>query len=114
VPSNFPTHSQAPVSDTEIGPCQFNKNLILVIAVLLAGCSDESNLDAPKKFFARNKIGSSPDYAVMKSGMLTPGGNDHVITVHGYSDDLAVCLITVKALKEDAPNAEFNCVPLNH
>ena len=70
--------------------------------------SGHSLADEVRDFFAENKIGNSPDFAIMQN-------DGHVVTVHGYHDnDLAMCLKIVKALKEDAPLAEFTCVPLNH
>ena len=36
------------------------------IVVLLSSCEQESNLGAPRKFFSKNMIGGSADYAVIK------------------------------------------------
>lgn len=88
-----------------------------VMSGLLVGCSDNSNLDAPQKFFQNNKIGSSPDYAVIKWN--NPA--DHAVTVHGFMDDLKSCLIIADALNKDAcseTNGQnclkpFSCQPLN-
>lgn len=85
---------------------------------VLAGCEPKSNLDAPREFFSKHKIGSSADYAVIKWG----NPDDHVVTVHGFMDDLKSCLLIVEALNKDACNETsgnnclnpFSCQPLNH
>ena len=87
------------------------------IMALLAGCEQESNLDAPRKFFSKNKIGGSADYAVIKWN----NPDDHVATVHGFMDDMKSCLIFAEALNKDACNETggqgclnpFSCQPLN-
>jgi hypothetical protein len=93
--------------------------LILVAGVLvLAGCDSKSNLEAPRKFFSKNKIGNSPDYAIIKWN----NPDDHVVTVHGFIDDLKGCLLIAEALNKDACKETggynclnpFSCQPLNH
>lgn len=85
------------------------KNLaLLFLAVLtLASCQRSSNFDTPREFFEKNKIGSSPDYSVMKNG------NDHVISVHGFVDDLTTCQ-EISAMLNKTPKGVYSCVPLNH
>lgn len=88
---------------------------LFLVALCLVGCGKD-NLDAPKEFFESNKIGSSPDFGVMKFG------TDHVISVHGFADDLAVCQQVARALNTDACKElggrgcldPFSCRPLNH
>lgn len=82
--------------------------LCTVIAAVLGGCKEDSNLDAPRKFFEKNKIGSSTDYAVLKWN----NPDDHVVTVHGFIDDLKSCLIIVDALNKDAcsETGGLNCL----
>lgn len=80
----------------------------------VAGCQKD-NLDAPREFFNNHKTGSSPDYAIMKFG------NDHVITVHGFMDDLATCQEIVTAINLNACKETdgqgclnpYSCTPLN-
>jgi len=89
-----------------------------VLAVLLSGCEQESNLEGPKKFFSKNKIGSSPDYAVIKWN----NPDDHVATIHGFMDDMKSCQIFANALNRDACSETggqnclnpFSCQPLNN
>ena len=81
----------------------------------LVGCQKD-NLDAPREFFSDHKIGSSPDYGVMKFG------NDYVITVHGFMDDLVTCQEIVTAMNFNACKETdgqgclhpYSCTPLNH
>lgn len=98
-------------------------NRLFVIALLgtflsLAGCKEKIGLDAPRKFFSKNKIGASPDYAIIKWG----DPEDHVATVHGFMDDMKSCMIMAEALNKDACSETdgqnclnpFSCQPLNH
>lgn len=81
--------------------------IVLLAVLALVGCQRASNLDAPREFFAKNKIGSSADYGVMKDG------NDHVITVHGFIDDQTNCL-EIAAMLNKKGQGLYSCVPLNH
>ena len=89
----------------------------LTIVLVLAACQQTSNLDLSRKFFTKNKIGISVDYAVIKWN----NPNDHVATVHGFTDDLKSCLIFADALNKDACSETggtnclnpFSCQPLN-
>jgi hypothetical protein len=91
---------------------------LILIASSLAGCEQGPSLDAPYKFFSKNKIGGSPDYAVIK----WDDPNDHVATVHGFMDDMKSCIIFADALNKDACSETggenclnpFSCKPLNH
>ena len=45
-------------------------------------------------------------------------GTDHLITIHGYADDLSVCMQLIEPYNKDPslstlPGA-YSCVPLNH
>jgi len=88
----------------------------LLHAIVIAGaawalfaCDQSRGLDAPRKFFSDNKIGKSPDYGIFKGF----GEDDHVVTVHGFMDDLEVCMKLAEKLNEEEPGA-YRCVPLNH
>jgi len=91
--------------------------LVLGISAL-AGCDQKPGLDAPRKFFSKNKIGSSPDYTVVKWN----DPEDHVATVHGFMDDMKSCSIVADALNKDACSETggenclnpFSCQLLNH
>ena len=89
--------------------------LWILFITSLVGCQKD-NFDAPREFFSNHRIGSSPDYGVMKFG------NDHVITVHGFMDDLVTCQEIVAAMNFNAckeTNGQeclnpYTCTPLNH
>jgi len=88
--------------------------LVLLLPLLLASCDSrprEINQEALKQFFAKHRVGSSPDYAIMKNG------TDYLATVHGYIDDRSVCLQLIKPYNKNPalsvlPGA-YTCVPLN-
>lgn len=75
-------------------------SIVSLAIVALVGCSKDpySNLDAPKQFFSKHKIGSSPDFGIIKFG----NPEDHVVTVHGFSDDGASCREIADALNTNA------------
>lgn len=88
--------------------------IMLIMFVSLPGCESKQKVvgqEAVKDFFAKNRIGSSPDYAVMKNG------TDHLLTIHGYGDDLDVCLRLIEPYNRDSSLSiipgSFTCVPLN-
>jgi hypothetical protein len=74
--------------------------LLCLLLVGIASCARDQygNLNSPRRFFERSQIGSSPDYGVVKFG----NPEDHVITVHGFSDDYASCKEIVDALNTNA------------
>lgn len=88
--------------------------ITLAVFVLVTGCESKQKIvgqEAVKEFFAKHRVGSSPDYAVMKNG------TDHLLTIHGYSDDLDVCLRLIEPYNRDPSLSiipgSFTCVPLN-
>lgn len=88
--------------------------IALFVILLLSGCESgqkEVGQEAVKDFFAKNRVGSSPDYAVMKNG------TDHLITIHGYANDLDVCQRLIEPYNRDpslsAVPGSYTCVPLN-
>jgi hypothetical protein len=93
------------------------KKLLFLLATFLVGCSEKDNLDAPRKFFKNNIIGSDRDYGIVKFN----NPENHVITVHGFVDDYAECKkisdhLNVDACKElDGKNClnPYSCIPLN-
>lgn len=86
----------------------------LIVFVIFIACESGPKVveqEAVKEFFAKNRVGSSPDYAVMKNG------TDHLITIHGYSNDLDVCLRLIEPYNRDPSLStipgSYTCVPLN-
>ena len=83
--------------------------LVVVVAACGTRTSDQEDV---RRFFSEHKIGRSPDYAVMKNG------TDHLATIHGYADDLSVCMEIIEPYNKDASLSTlagtYSCVPLNH
>ena len=67
-----------------------------------------------QKFFSKNKVGNSPDYAFVKNGIA---GQDHLITIHGYADDKSVCEALAKEYNGDESLStlpgKYQCIQLN-
>ena len=87
--------------------------LACLFAVSAAACSDKpATQEDLKAYFSKHKIGTSPDYAIMKNG------DDYLATIHGYLDDQAVCMSLIKPMNEDPSLSvmpgTYSCVPLNH
>lgn len=86
--------------------------MLVVVSTLLCGCGvREVDQRDVQRYFSTHRVGSSPDYAIMKNG------TDHLITIHGYSDDRAVCLQIIEPYNKDSSLSVFpgtySCVPLN-
>ncbi|MGH9340478.1 MAG: hypothetical protein ACRD1R_13030 [Acidobacteriota bacterium] len=85
----------------------------IVLAATVGGCGVQKADQADvQRFFSTHKVGSSPDYAVMKNG------TDHLTTIHGYMDDLATCMQLIEPYNKDSSLSTlpgtYSCVPLNH
>jgi hypothetical protein len=74
--------------------------LCTISAIVLNGCSKDpfESLDAPREFFAKHTIGTSPDFGIIKWG----DPSDHVITVHGFTDDASSCSEVAHSLNTNA------------
>ena len=94
--------------------------VLALLTLIAASCSRDSayqTLDAPKKFFAENKVGTSPDYGIIKF----KDQSDHVVSVHGFTDDQASCNEIAEALNTNACKETggrdclnpYSCIPLN-
>jgi len=88
--------------------------IVLLVLVSLTSCEMGQKVvgqETVKEFFAKNRVGSSPDYAVMKNG------TDHLLTIHGYSNDMDVCLRLIEPYNRDSSLStipgSYTCVPLN-
>jgi len=76
-------------------------SLLLSVSTLAADSKDV------KEFFGKNKIGNGADFGVFKNG------TDYILTVHGFDNDLDVCLEIVAMLNKKQPKT-YSCKPLNH
>jgi hypothetical protein len=88
--------------------------ILFTIGIMLVGCESGTKTveqDAVKEFFFKNRVGSSPDYAVMKNG------TDHLLTVHGFVNDLDVCMKLIEPYNNNPSLStlpgSYTCVPLN-
>lgn len=93
------------------------RNNIIVFSFLAAitfGGSHAADQDDVKNFFAGNKVGNSPDYAFVKNGIAGP---DHLLTIHGYANDKAVCEKLAKEYNGDSSlsviQGTYQCIQLN-
>ena len=64
-----------------------------------------------KEYFSKHRVGSSPDYAVVKNG------DDYLFTIHSYRDDKATCEEVIKPYNDDPKlsivKGSYECVRLN-
>jgi hypothetical protein len=88
--------------------------IVLLFAFLpLSACDQQKEVDqeAVRKFFAKNRVGPSPDYAIMKNG------TDHLATIHGYMNDRETCLQLIEPYNKNPSLSllpgTYTCVALN-
>ena len=98
-----------------------HRNVFMLVAMAsIVSCTPSesySSLDAPKKLFAQQKVGTSADFGIIK--FKNP--NDHVVSVHGFADDESSCKEIVDALNTNACKDSgglqcvkpYSCIPLN-
>jgi hypothetical protein len=90
----------------------FCAGLLVVTASLSACAKHAATQEDVREFFATHKIGSSPDYAVVKNG------TDYLAVIHGMDDDLSACMDLIKPYNENPSLSTlpgtYSCVPLNH
>jgi hypothetical protein len=60
-----------------------------------------------------DKVDKAPQYEIVKRSLVNPSEEDSVVTVHGFTDNLAVCLKLAARLNEEGPGG-FRCVPLKY
>ena len=88
--------------------------MIVITALFSFSCQQspkEVDQVSVKEFFSKHRVGQSPDYAVIKNG------KDHLLTIHGYANDLDVCLRLIEPYNRDSSLSvtpgSYECVPLN-
>ena len=69
--------------------------LAAAVAVLISGCAGDKPCST---VLGHQQIGSSPDYAVVKWDNV----EDHVVTVHGFTDDMTACADIAAAMNYSA------------
>lgn len=80
---------------------------LLIISLFLSTNAFSANSDDLKEYFDKNKIGKGADYGVFKNG------DDYIISVHGFYDDLENCLEIIAMLNAKQPDT-YSCKPLNN
>ena len=92
----------------------FNSSLLALSAICLSFPVVAADQEDVQKFFKKNKVGNSPDYAFVKNGIAGP---DHLLTIHGYANDKAVCETLAKEYNGDPSlsvvQGVYQCIPLN-
>jgi hypothetical protein len=80
----------------------------------LVGCENrtkEVSQTDVKGYFSHHRVGSSPDYAVMKNG------SDYLATIHGFMDDQSVCTELIEKYNRNVSLSvlpgRYTCVQLN-
>ena len=81
--------------------------LIIVLNIFLSASVQAAESKDVKEVFDKNKIGQGADYGIFKNN------TDYIITVHGFDNDLDVCLEIVAMLNQERPST-YTCKPLNH
>jgi len=93
---------------------KFHSSLLVVSAVLLSLPITAADQEDVQKFFSKNKVGSSPDYALVKNGIA---GSDHLLTIHSYLNDKSVCEKLAREYNDDPSLSvlpgTYQCIPLN-
>jgi len=87
-----------------------------LLAILISSCneipSSVGDHEDVARFFGNHKCGESPDYAIEMQSTVEPTQWDHVITVHGFTDDFDACEKLVDHLNRTA-TGNYRAVPLN-
>jgi hypothetical protein len=86
------------------------RRIVSAIAALLvlSGCGEYTAAE----YFSDHKEGGA-DYGLYKRGSFYTNELYHVASVHGFVDDLPVCMQIAEMLNETEPGM-FSCQPLNH
>lgn len=86
--------------------------VIVAIALMLSACGDtpQNQVGRLEWFLSWNKIGSSRDYLLVKSGLA---GRDPVAVVFGFMDDGAFCNEVAQMYMQRYPSDRYYCEPVN-
>ena len=93
---------------------RISSGMVLIVVSALMGCDSgptQITQDDLKAYFAKHRVGSSADYAIVKNG------TDYLATVHGYMDDGSVCEQLIAPYNKNPALSvlpgTYSCVPLN-
>ena len=92
--------------------------LSLLIFFLLSACNQTTSNDPKqitqeelREFFSKNRVGRSPDYAIVKNG------DDYLLTIHSYWDDYEACMEIIQPYNKNPElsvmKGNYSCVKLN-
>lgn len=83
-----------------------------VTALALSGCGDSHDRQVGRLewFLSWNKVGSSRDHLLVKSGFA---GRDPVAVVFGFMDDGAFCNEVAQMYMQRYPSDRYYCEPVN-
>ena len=85
--------------------------LIMFTSFIVGSMAKEITNEEMVKFFKNNRVGDSPDYAVVKNG------NDVLMVITGMMDDKAVCEDMIRPYNEDPSLSDipgqYACVKVN-
>jgi hypothetical protein len=86
---------------------------VLTLVVGLAGCTDTYDDQANKlyRFVEKNKIGSAPDYYLVKSSGF--GGPERVALMYAMTDDYTFCNEIADFYMEKYPASRYSCEKAN-
>ena len=89
--------------------------LTLLSATMLQGCeffTRERDDKEVIKFFEKGRVGSSPDFGLMKQSIFDPGRWDLIAVFHGSVADYENCQDAAHALMAKA-GGQYTCKQLN-
>jgi len=88
--------------------------LLSAMLIFIGSFANAANEKDVQKFFSKNKVGNSPDFAFVKNGIAGP---DHLMTIHGYANDRAVCEALAREYNGDSSLSTlpgiYQCIQLN-
>ena len=88
--------------------------LLSAMFIFIGSFANAANEKDVQKFFSKNKVGISPDYAFVKNGIAGP---DHLITIHGFANDRLVCEALAREYNGDSSLSTlpgiYQCIQLN-
>lgn len=89
-----------------------NKFILMCGLLAISACEKkyEDQVKDIEKLFSKGKVGTSPDFYLVKSGLAGP---DKVAVVFGYLDDYDVCSELAKLYMQKYPSDTYYCQAAN-
>ena len=86
---------------------------LVVVSLLVTSCNRMRQEEDVTAFFQQTKSGSSPDCAILLQSAMEPSRWDHVITVHGFVNDVEVAQKLADYLN-NSTNSSYRVALLNN